>query len=532
MNIKSNPLIRSVMFRIFTALVLLFTSILYIIIVGLAYLQYIGDINILYTGTATNLLIGIIIGLFIIGWFFSYTLYTGIIKPVYETLNIISETVSSLSSKPSVDKDQVISLNEFVDNSLSQLSKSSFTNQMNLSVSTKSYLNKLGSLVKQNQELVASQQKLANLVNQLENQQRLLELEKAKTNAIIDSIPNGLLVTSKDGNIFLINRELENILDIRGDDVLGKFIYNIFPDIQFDQDNSNSKQNTSFKIYPQHSYKSVFNYKSIDNKKNIILENISNPIVLNNNTIGSVFVIRDTTQESTTERAQKEFVSLASHQLRTPITSIKWNSEIILSNLSIDEEVRVAAYDINVEGNRMEKLVSSLLNLSRIDLGKVKFNIQDINLNDYISALSKTLQSEIKSKNITFEIDILFKDSIKNDPAYLDIIIANILHNAIKYSNVNGVVKFKADFIPTTNKILIKVSDTGIGIPKAEQSQIFSRLFRADNAKNSRTDGNGLGLYIAKQLTELMKGDIWFESKENKGTTFFIELPIVINNII
>lgn len=529
MNVKSNPLIKSVMFRIFTALVLLFTSILYVIVVGLFYLQYTGGINILYTGTFTNLLIGIIISLFIIGWFFSYTLYIGIIKPVYETLNIISETVSSLSSQKSIDKDKVLYLNEFVDYSLSQLNKSAFTNQINLSVSTKSYLNKLSELVKQNQELVNSKQKLADLVNQLENQQRLLELEKAKTNAIIDSIPNGLLVTSKDGNIFLVNRELEKILDVRSNDVLGKFVYNVFPDIKFNQKKLKNKHNKELQVYPQYRHKSVFNYQSSNKKKNIILENISSPIILNDNILGSVFVIRDTTQELTTERAQKEFVSLASHQLRTPITSIKWNSETILSNSSIDEEVRVAANYIYTEGHRMEKLVSSLLNLSRIDLGKVQFNIQEINLDKYISTLSKILQSEIHSKNITFEIDISFKKSIKNDPVYLDIIISNILHNAIKYSNINGVIKLKAKLIQANKKVIIEISDTGIGIPQDEQSQIFSRLFRADNAKNSRTDGNGLGLYISKKLIELMQGNIWFESEENKGTTFFIELPIVIS---
>lgn len=124
----------------------------------------------------------------------------------------------------------------------------------------------------------------------------------------------------------------------------------------------------------------------------------------------------------------------------------------------------------------------------------------------------------------------MFKSSINNDPIYLDIIITNILYNAIKYSNSNGIITFKADRIKDTEKILITISDTGIGIPKSQQSQIFSRLFRADNAKNCQPDGNGLGLYIVKKLIELMKGSVWFESQENQGTTFFIELPIVINS--
>lgn len=530
MNKKPNPLIKSLMFRVFTALVLLFTTIIYIIILGLAYLQYNGGIDIIYTDAVTHLLMGIIVVIFIIGWFFSYTLYVGIIKPVYETLNIISESISNLITKDSIDKEQVIYLNEFVNNSLSQLNKSSLTNKINISLSTESYLNKLSELVKQNQELSNSKQELADIVEQLENQQRLLELEKAKTNAIIDSIPNGLLVTGKDGNIFLVNKELENILGLKLNYVLGKFIYNLFPEIQLNQDQTKYTKQEVFSIHPNHRDTSVFNYQSKDNKKNIILENTSNPIILNNDILGSVYVLRDTTQERVTERAQKEFVSLASHQLRTPITSIKWNSEIILSNESIDNEVRMAASDIYKEGHRMEKLVNSLLNLSRIDLGKIQFNAQEIYLDKYIDSLSKTLQSDIDSKNISFEVDIAFKQPIKNDPIYLDIIIINILHNAIKYSNKGGIIKLKVDSILHTEKLIITVSDTGIGIPESQQSQIFGRLFRADNAKNCQPDGNGLGLYVVKKLIELMHGNVWFESKENQGTTFFLEIPIVINS--
>ncbi len=530
MNEKPNPLIKSVMFRVFTALVLLFTTILYSIILGLAYLQYTGGIDIIYTDIVTNMLIVIIIILFIIGWFFSYTLYTGIIKPVYETLNIISESISNLITKEYIDKEQVIYLNEFVTNSLSQLNKSSLTNKIHLSLSTESYINKLSELMKQNKELFNSKQELANLVKQLKNQQELLELEKAKTNAIIDSIPNGLLVTSKDGNIFLVNRELENILDLRVNDVLGKFIYNVLPDIQLNVNTLTGGDKDPLNVNPKSRHTSFFSYISSNNKKNIILENTSNPIILNDDILGAVYVFRDTTQERTTERAQKEFVSLASHQLRTPITSIKWNSEIILSNESIDSEVRIAAGDIYKEGSRMEKLVNSLLNLSRIDLGKIQFNTQEIQLDKYIDSLSKTLHSEIDAKNISFETDILFKSSIKNDPVYLDIIILNILHNSIKYSNTNGIIKLKIDSLSNQEKLIITVSDTGIGIPQSQQSQIFGRLFRADNAKNCQPDGNGLGLYVVKKLIELMNGTVWFESKENQGTTFFLELPIVIKS--
>ena len=208
--------------------------------------------------------------------------------------------------------------------------------------------------------------------------------------------------------------------------------------------------------------------------------------------------------------------------------TIEVDKSSIYHHESIDNEVRMAASDIYKEGNRMEKLVNSLLNLSRIDLGKIQFNAQAIYLDKYIDSLLKTLQLDINAKNISFEVDIAFTQPIKNDPIYLDIIIINILHNAIKYSNKGSIVKLKVDSLPNTEKFIIKVSDTGIGIPESQQSQIFGRLFRADNAKNCQPDGNGLGLYVVKKLIELMDGNVWFESKENQGTTFFLELPIDI----
>lgn len=528
MKNNKKTLIKSIIFRSFTVLTLIFTGLLYLIITSLLYLQYSGNIDIIYTTEATHILIGVIILVFILGWFFSYTIYRGIIKPVYETFNIVLESVDTLIKQDTINKDQVIYLKDFIERSLIQLNKSSLTNKINVSLNTESYIKQLSELVKQNEDLVNSKKELSTLVYQLEKQKKLLQLEKAKTSAIIDSIPNGLLVTSRDGNIFLVNQELERILGIASDNLLGKFVYNILPDMHTLSDDNLASYNIDNNIAKNNRSITIFNYMSKDKRKNITIENTSSPIILNESIFGSVYVLRDTTQEKATERAQKEFVSLASHQLRTPITSIKWNSEIILANTNIDKEVVIAASDIYKESNRMEKLINSLLNLSRIDLGKIKFNTQDINLEEYINLLINTLQAEIELKNLKLEKNIVFKDYIVNDPAYIDIIIGNIIHNAVKYTGKNGSINISIN--RNSDNILIAISDTGIGIPKSQQSQIFSRLFRADNAKSLQPDGNGLGLYVVKKLIELMKGNIWFESEENKGTTFFLELPIVIKN--
>lgn len=518
-NIKNlkKPLIKSVVFRIFTAIIFVFTVLLYLSIVGLLYLRYSGGGDLIYTQEATHFLVIALIGLFVLGWFFIYILYIGMIKPVYDTFNIVVESVDTLVNQENIDRDQVVYLNEFIKNSLNELHKSSLIQKMNISPDTEGYIKKLSELINQNESLASSKKELSNLVIQLEKQHKLLELEKAKTSAIIDSLPNGLLVTSKDGNIFLVNQELERILGIKSENLLGKFVSTILPNMSLSEN-----------LYINNSIleMKVFEYQSLDNKKKITIENTYKPIILNNNIFGIVYILRDATQEKSTERAQKEFVSLASHQLRTPITSIKWNAEIILSSKNTDSEIIVAANDIYKESFRMEKLINSLLNLSRIDLGKIKFSSQEIYLDKYIDSLLIKFKLELLSKNLVFEKNIIFKGPIINDPVYIDIIIGNILYNSIKYSNKNGVIKFSVN--NKSDLVCIQISDTGIGIPSSQQSQIFSRLFRADNAKNYQPDGNGLGLYIVKKLVDMMNGNVWFESKENQGTTFFIELPIAI----
>ncbi len=531
MAIKTSqkPLIKSAMFRIFTALIFLFTAMIYVLVAGLWYLQYSGSIDIIYTAQVTNVLMGIILALFVVGWFFSYGIYAGIIKPSYETFNIIAQIVDGIAKGGDIDRDQVAYLQEFMQSSLSQLKKSSITRKIDVSKGTEEYIKKLESLTKQNTELAKSKEELSQLVLKLEKQQKLLQLEQAKTTAIINAIPNGLLASSRDGNIFLVNKETEKLLGLDSDKLLGRFISQVLPSQENSSTDSNPNTSLSKAIEGERITR-VFSYESPIDKQKVTIEDTSNPIKVDNDIVGIVNIIRDKTQEQETERAQKEFVSIASHQLRTPITSIKWNAELLLSADNLSQDLKDAADDIYKENNRMEKLVNALLNLSRIDLGTIKFVTKEINIIEYIDTLLKTLNSEIVKKNLNIQKDISINTPIINDPVYTDIIIGNIVYNAVKYTPPNRNISIKAYTITEKNSVHIEIADNGLGIPASQQAQIFGRLFRADNAKNSQTDGNGLGLYVVKKLVEAMSGNVWFQSEENKGTTFFIELPLVVDN--
>jgi two-component system sensor histidine kinase VicK len=526
---QTKPLIKSAIFRVFTTLIFLFNAMIYVLVAGLWYLQYSGNINIIYTNQVTNMLIGGLLGFLVLGWFFSYSIYVGIIKPSYETFNIIAQIVDGIAKSGDIDHAEVAYLQEFMQSSLSQLKRTSITRKIDVSKGTEMYIQKLEALTKQNTELAKSKEELSKLVAQLEKQQKLLQLEQAKTTAIINAIPNGLLASSRDGNIFLVNEESEKLLGLDADKLIGRFINQVLPSAENSSTNAHSRALLSKTIQGERITR-VFNYESPTDKQKVTIENTANPIKVDNDIVGFVDIIRDKTQEQETERAQKEFVSIASHQLRTPITSIKWNSELLLSAENLDQDLRDAVDYIYKENNRMEKLVNALLNLSRIDLGKIKFVTKEINIVEYIDTLLKTLNSEILTKNLTIQKDITINKQIINDPVYTDIIIGNILSNAVKYTPSNGHISIKAYTAPENNVIHIEIADDGFGIPVSQQAQIFGRLFRADNAKNGHTDGNGLGLYVVKKLVEAMGGNVWFQSEENKGTIFFIELPLVVDN--
>ena len=369
-------------------------------------------------------------------------------------------------------------------------------------------------------ELLKVNKDLNFTINSFKFGKKQLDLERSKIESIVKSIPDGVIASSKDGNIFLNNVLAEKLLGSKKDALLGKFLKDIFED-KFEQD----------KLLPiEHAIKGRVISKDFvikQDKKVLHINNTSSPIRLNGSIIGTVDILRDISIQKQTEIAQKEFVSLASHQLRTPITSIAWNIEELMIDPSLSKHNKEVVQDIHLEVKRMDEIIRYMLNLSRIDLGKLKFVKEIIDYNIYLNNLMKSFKSSLLKKNIHLEHKVNISKEITNDTTQLDIVIGNLISNAIKYSNMNSKISVLIEDY-SNSKYRIYVKDYGIGIPRAQQIYIFGRLFRADNAKKIDTDGNGLGLYIVKKIVEAMKGDVWFTSKKDEGTEFVIELPYKI----
>lgn len=250
----------------------------------------------------------------------------------------------------------------------------------------------------------------------------------------------------------------------------------------------------------------------------------------NSEIIGGAIILHDITHVVEVDKAKTEFVSLASHQLRTPLSAIRWYTELLLDGTQgpLLEDQKKFLEVINESNLRMIELVGSLLNASRIELGTFAIDPKDIDLIEISKSLIVELEPYLKEKNL--KVVERYDENLRKyfgDPGLLRIIFQNLLSNAVKYSLENNTVNFSIEEGTESNMILIKVHDEGLGIPKKQQGMVFTKLFRADNVKTSVPDGNGLGLYIVKSIVEEVGGKIWLESEEDHGTTFFVHIPKV-----
>lgn len=226
------------------------------------------------------------------------------------------------------------------------------------------------------------------------------------------------------------------------------------------------------------------------------------------------------------DRQKDELLSIVSHQLATPVTSVKWYLEMLkngdLGKLTKEQDEHINSMQ-GITVNLVD-LVGMILDVSRIQLGRVQISKQNLDLGVFFKEILETVEPKATEKKVQF-MKVLPSafPAAKLDKRYTRMTIENLLTNAVKYTPSGGRVNFDVEV--RGNTLWCKVQDTGCGIPKADQAKIFGKLFRASNVRNS-VDGNGFGLYIAKGAVEAQGGKIWFESHEGIGTTFFVELPL------
>lgn len=241
---------------------------------------------------------------------------------------------------------------------------------------------------------------------------------------------------------------------------------------------------------------------------------------------GAVVVIQDVTEERQVDYIKSEFISLASHQLRTPLTAIRWYLEILrdVDMGKMNESQKSCVQEMDSASERMSNLLDSLLRVTRLEGEALTVEKQRIDVSTFLREVSEEWRENTHSSAITLRVSVPKRPLyFETDPTLLRIVLQNLFSNAVKYSNKGGTVELKMSM--TKQSVIISVKDKGLGIPVADQARVFQKFFRAHNVRRMHTDGSGLGLYISRTILERLHGSIRFRSREGGGTIFTVVLP-------
>ena len=350
--------------------------------------------------------------------------------------------------------------------------------------------------------------------------------EQAKTEALFSSLGDGAITTDEFGKITRINAAALRILGYKEAEVLGSWFPNII--VALEEDGSPvslidrpitraflTGQPVSEKMY----------YRTKRGEQLPVAVTVS-PIIHNDRPIGAIELFRDVTLEYEIDRMKSEFISLASHQLRTPLSAIKTYTHMLMEGYMgpVTTEQKRSLSTIVGASNRMNELISTLLNITRIESGSISIQRKVHNMKKLVEEVLKELEHSAHSRQIDLRLKAPSAQyPIRTDSLIAKEIITNLASNAIKYTPDGGSVVVRLSNRP--GNLVVSVQDTGFGIPKAARSQIFTKFFRAPNVVKLETSGTGLGLYLVKGLAEQLGGKVWFTSEENKGSTFYFSLP-------
>lgn len=374
-----------------------------------------------------------------------------------------------------------------------------------------------------NDELGDLAEGINNLSVRVEETQEASEAERRRLDSVLSHMSDGVIATDRRGGITIINDKALDFLEVTEEEILGKSILDVLA------------------IRDQYTLRDLLeNNDDIivdmsENGRDLILNAYFSLIQRESGFIsGLVCVLHDVTEQQKIDRERKQFVSNVSHELRTPLTSMR--SYIEALNDGAWKDPKVAPEFLKVtqdETDRMIRMINDLLNLSRMDSGTMKLDLELVNLTRLVDYILNRFDMMLeKDNNDTREIKKNY--TIKRDLAEMDLwveldtdkfiqVVDNIMNNAIKYSPDGGIITCR--LFETHNHVILSITDQGLGIPKKDLKHVFDRFFRVDKARSRAQGGTGLGLAISKEVIEMHHGRIWVDSVEGKGSTFYISLP-------
>lgn len=374
-------------------------------------------------------------------------------------------------------------------------------------------------------------QKTDDNTSNLENK---LSAVESKSDVVINAIDDGVLAISKDGNIELINPSAQQIIGWDQGDALGLNWKSVLKLVTSDgkdvEDLENPIAQSLSKNQPTHNDKLFLLTSS---EKRILVSIVSSPVGTDGE--GIIVVFRDITKEKAEEREQAEFISTASHEMRTPVASIEGYLGLALNPATahIDEKARDFITKAHESAQHLGRLFQDLLDISKVEDGRMKNNPKIINVNEFLKDIFDGLATKADEKqlNYIFMPDIIDEGKEKSlqpifyaniDPDHFREVVSNLIENAIKYTPSGEVV---VNVTGDDKQISVSVKDSGIGIPAEDIPHLFQKFYRVDNSDTREIGGTGLGLYLSRRLAEAMSGNLRVESKYKEGSTFYLEIP-------
>jgi PAS domain S-box-containing protein len=365
-------------------------------------------------------------------------------------------------------------------------------------------------------ELGDSKAALMNILEEVEEARRKAEEEKNKTLAIITNFSDGLLVFDNENHLSLINSQAEKIFGIKSEEILGKYFLEL----------SQTPHLFALRNILEKEPGNIFRRKLVL-RENLIIE--ISVAEIKKEKIGFFVIAHDITREEGIEKMKSEFVTISAHQLRTPLSAIKWTLRAILDGDAgqlAPEQIELLQKTY-ISNERMIELVNDLLDVTRIEEGRNLFKPALAAIEPVIQFVVNSFKGEAERRQVEVEFKKPFLEKIPKvmlDVEKMKLAFQNLLGNALRYTSAGGKVTLTLKH--DKKEVELVVSDTGIGIPQDQQQKIFTKFFRSQNAIRMETEGSGLGLFITKNIVEAHGGRIWFESEENKGTTFHVAIPI------
>ena len=364
-------------------------------------------------------------------------------------------------------------------------------------------------------------QAINDLSFKIKEAQESTESERQRLDSVLRHMSDGVIATDRRGRIVIMNTAALDILNLKSEKVIGIPLLSILP----------LDEKVTFRELLETQQERLIHLEE-DGEDSIVQCEFSVIQRESGFISGLVCVLTDITEQEKIDRERRNFVSNVSHELRTPLTSIKSYTEALVDGAWESKEIAPGFLKvIETETERMMRMITDLLNLSRMDQNRLGLEKEFINMNELVlhivNRFEMVLQSEpYREKNYRILTDITQRDLwVELDQDKITQVLDNIINNAIKYSPDGGRIIVR--LMETHTDIIVSVSDEGLGIARKDIPHLFDRFYRVDKARSRAMGGSGLGLAIAQEVVQLHGGKIWVNSIENKGSTFFVSLPYI-----